>query len=208
MGSIDSICFSLCILMVVLCSSLSLPRPMLLPVMSSHSRWVSIMVYWSLEPLHYSIPARRRQGWHQGEKWQKIWYIISNLQLIPPQDVLLVSLSQEMIRSNFTVVVCCDTLGPRSEGGMGGPSRVGEGHPALAVCPAGPGKAVPPSTPQHRLQQPWSALWGEASQGDSTQLHGIWPTGKHFTHFLIILASVGQKYKLVIYFKTKQLLQE
>lgn len=110
--------------------------------------------------------------------------------------MLLVSLSQEMIRSNFTVVVCCDTLGPRPEGGMGGPSRVGEGHSALAVCPAGPGKAVPPSTPQHRLQQPWSALWGEASQGDSTQLHGIWPTGKHFTHFLIILVSVGQKYKL------------
>lgn len=76
------------------------------------------------------------------------------------------------------LLVCCDASGPRPEGGMGGPSGVGEGHPALAVCPAGPGKAVPLAAPQHQLQQPWSALRGEASQGNSTQLHGIRSTGK------------------------------
>lgn len=68
--------------------------------------------------------------------------------------------------------------GPRPEGGMGGPGGVGEGHAAVAVCPAGPGEAVPPASAQHRLQQPGSVPRGEASQGDPSQLHGIWSTGK------------------------------
>lgn len=72
----------------------------------------------------------------------------------------------------------CDTSGPRPEGSLGGPSGVGEGHSALAVCPAGPGKTVPLASPEYRLQQPRSALRGAASQGDPAQLHGIWSTGK------------------------------
>jgi len=46
---------------------LILLRPLLFPVLSSQSGWVSIMVYRSLESLYYSLSARRRQGWHQGE---------------------------------------------------------------------------------------------------------------------------------------------
>lgn len=84
----------------------------------------------------------------------------------------------EMSALMFLPLVCCDASGPRPEGGMGGPGGVGEGHPSLAVCPAGPGQAVPPASPQHRLLQPRSAPRGEASQGDPAQLHGIWSAGK------------------------------
>lgn len=61
---------------------------------------------------------------------------------------------------------------------MGGPGGVGEGHTPLAVGPAGSGQVVPPTTPEHRLQQPWTVPGGEASQGDSTHLHGIRSAGE------------------------------
>lgn len=43
-------------------------RPVLFPLLPGDCGWVSIMVHWPLEPLHYSVPAGGGQGWHQGEK--------------------------------------------------------------------------------------------------------------------------------------------
>lgn len=169
--------FSLCIV-TVHCSVCFLLRPLLLPVLSCHSRWVSIMVHWPLEPLYYSILARGGQGWHQGEKPQAAHPENCVPVYLLLQEILLASLSKGMLHSNFTILVCCNSSDPWPESSMGGPSGVGEGHPALAICPAGPGKVVPPTSPQHWLQQPRSALRGEASQRDSTQFHGVWSSGE------------------------------
>lgn len=137
------------------------------------------MVYWPLESLYYSLSSRGGQGWHQGEKLsaanrENCIHHASK----PSAGNALASRSQGMLCSNFTVLECCDFSGPRPESSMGGPSRVGEGHPALAICPARPGKAVPSTSPEYWLQQPWSALRRQASQRDSSQLHGIWSTGE------------------------------
>lgn len=72
----------------------------------------------------------------------------------------------------------CVPPGPQADGSLGGPGGVGEGHAAVAVGTAGPGQALPPASAQHRLQQPGTVPGGEASQGDSAQLHGIRPAGE------------------------------
>lgn len=62
-------CWIVC-LIVFFFLFLCLLRPLLLPVVSCHGWWVSIVVHWPLEPLYYSLPARGGQGRHQGEKPQ------------------------------------------------------------------------------------------------------------------------------------------
>lgn len=181
-----------CLFSLFIVSFHCLLRSLLFPVLSCHSGWVSIMVHWPLEPLYYSIPARRGQGWHQSEKPQAS-FPENCLHLL--QEILLALLSRGMLHSNFTNLICCNSLGPWPESSVGGPSGLGEGHLALAICTAGPGEVVPPTSPKHRLQQPWSALRGETSQGDSTQFYGIWSTGerKHkpfWSYFVSIISIV------------------
>lgn len=75
---------------------------------------------------------------------------------------------------------------------MGGPSGVGEGHTSLAICPAGPGQVVPPASPKYWFYEPWTIPGGEASQGNSTQFHGIWSTGT-IEHFLVICLNASSQ---------------
>lgn len=64
------ITFSSAIMCVIYISSLLfwlLFRPLLFPVLPSFSWWISVLVHWSVEPLYYSIPARRSKRWCQGK---------------------------------------------------------------------------------------------------------------------------------------------
>lgn len=99
----------------------------------------------------------------------------------------------------YLYLMCCDTSGSWSEGRVGGPCGVGEGHTSLAICPAGPGQVVPPASPKYWFYQPWTIPGGEASQGNATHFHGIRSIGK-IEHFLVILSKCFKSNKSFFFF--------
>lgn len=105
-------------------------RSLLLLVMSSVSCRVQAMVHRPVEPLNHTIPAGGSQRWHQG-----VSTALQSVQLV---------LKKLLISCNHIFSKCLS--GPWSEGGLGGPSGMGERDPSLARCTTRPVKAVSPTS--------------------------------------------------------------
>lgn len=140
----------------------------------------------NLLSLSYEIQQPKIKYWWESSKWYGCQ--------ISSRKIFLSNL--EITRGVYSLLMCYDTSGSWAEGRMGGPSGVGKGHTSLAICPAGPGQVVPPASPKHWFQQPWTVPRGKNAQGNSTEFHGIWSTSE-FVHFLIILSKCSIE-KLII----------
>lgn len=112
-------------------------RSLLLPVVSRVGGRVQAVVHRPVEPLHHTVPAGGGQRWHQGKR-------------TPPHPVC--GASSRDLSSRFNINQKCHLYspGPRTEGSVGGPSRVGPRYSSLAQCTAGPVPPLPPASPQRR----------------------------------------------------------